>query len=287
LIVMGIFAVFVPAILLSLTVISIISKIFQLLLLFVLSPWINAYRVLDDGENVRKWWIMFSAKLNSIWIYLIVLQLYIFFINKVMSFIDSLQESFITLAFYRIIGVLGATVSFNAAGEIINSFFGDNLSLREGMSQIQQTAQLSRAVKGGVAIAGGIAAKTIITGVKLPSKIKAGVGFAQNTASNIRAFGTNLKNMKQQFTGVRQQFGQYREMLDQQGLNKSDKKSILNMMKQDKKDMYKSILTNPFKNNQLNKQMRSQELRNLYENNIKNLNTPSQVNNQLGEVDAD
>lgn len=51
--------------------------------------------------------------------------------------------------------------------------------------------------------------------------------------------------------------------------------------------MYKSILTNPFKNNQLNKQMRNQELRNLYENNIKNLNTPSEVNNQLGEVDAD
>ncbi|QIW62339.1 Mbov_0396 family ICE element transmembrane protein [Mycoplasmopsis gallinacea] len=199
-ILVGFIGVVVPTILFVFTLLSVIIKIFELLYMFIISPWISAYSVVDNGKMMKKWKLMFVSKFFSIALYPVIIQIYVLFINRTLSFWDKNDDGLLH-TFTKIFILIGATLSINGATVITAAFFGDNLSVREGLSQLSQISQLKTAAMGAGAIALGVGAKAV----------KGGLAVARGGAKAIRG-GKNLyKNFDNVKSGAASAFNTFKQ----------------------------------------------------------------------------
>lgn len=160
--------------------ISFIQRIFDIVLLYIVSPASAATIPLDDGQRFKLWREMLISKVLGG--YGIVLSMNLFFLIvpqiSAISFFDSnLKNGIVQLLF-----VIGGAFAVTKANMVISQLTGNNAGGQEAqqmLANIQTGAMLGRAVTGTV----GAAAGMLIGGTDFLSNRKHGMSFLDNVST--------------------------------------------------------------------------------------------------------
>lgn len=160
--------------------ISFIQRIFDIVLLYIVSPASAATIPLDDGQRFKLWREMLISKVLGG--YGIVLSMNLFFlivpqISSISFFDNNLKNGIVQLLF-----VIGGAFAVTKANMVISQLTGNNAGGQEAqqlLANIQTGAMLGKAVTGTA----GAAAGMLIGGTDFLSNRKRGMPFFENVSS--------------------------------------------------------------------------------------------------------
>lgn len=192
---------------LTLGILTLVQKIFHLLVLFVISPFVAASGIVDEGKRLRLWRDQFITKGLVICSFILGIQLFQLFIslgfNAINSFINSgsTGANDFLLKLLMMLGILvGGALSATSVSSIFTSFLGEGASVRESIGETKNLIGGAIALGSGVVAAGKLAGKVAKTAThaaagtasKLASSTSKGLGALSNVVSNSAgAFGNS------------------------------------------------------------------------------------------------
>lgn len=176
-----------------LSTISFIQRIFDIILLYIVSPVSVSTIPLDDGQRFKLWREMIISKVLGCYGIVLAMNLFFLIIPKVagIDFFDSnFKNGIVQLLF-----VIGGAFAVTKANMVIAQLTGNNAGGQEAqqmLANIQTGAYMARAVTGTA----GAAAGMLIGGTDFLSNRKRGAGFFDNVSSAIHS-QRNRHNVQQ------------------------------------------------------------------------------------------
>jgi len=181
---LGIGSGLVILVLLVIASIMFVQRIFDIILLYIVSPVSTATIPLDDGGRFRIWREMLVSKILGA--YGIILSMNIFFLiipqlNAVRFFDSSFQNGIVRLLFF-----IGGAFSVTRASMVIAQLTGSNAGAQEAqqmMGSIQTGSKMAKTGVAGAMAAGGM----LLGGADFAKNKKRGAGFLQNLVGTAKA----------------------------------------------------------------------------------------------------
>ncbi|WFQ93052.1 Mbov_0396 family ICE element transmembrane protein [Mycoplasma feriruminatoris] len=186
-------ATLIPFILALLTM---VQKIFQQFFLFIISPFIAAASVSDNGKRMRQFQDMYAAKSFVILGLLISLQMFFVFISRAQQWAaNSLADKgwFFQCLFFFVILVGGGVAAMGITNEIA-AFVGESASVRETMGETKNLMGSALSL-GGAVTATKFASKKVLKPLASTAlkRTDAGTRFLENQ-SHKRYLKNKLKS---------------------------------------------------------------------------------------------
>lgn len=158
---------------------TLVQKIYQQFFLFIISPFVCAASVSDNGKRLKTWIESYSAKSLAVLAMIIGLQLYSVFIIRSTRWVGSLNEANFFAKILLILAIVaGGAVAVNGISSEITAFIGESASVRETMGETKNL------MKTGMALAGGVGA------------VAAVAGRMGNVSTGVKGFSKNRRNDK-------------------------------------------------------------------------------------------
>lgn len=211
-----------------------VQKIFQQFFLFVISPFIAAASVADDGKRMKQFQEMYASKSFAILGLVVGVQLYSVFIGRAMNWIRGLNniDFFGKLILILAITAGGAIAAKGITSEV-SAFIGESASIRETMGETKNLIGSSMAMAGGVGAVGRLGKKAFMgTGNKILGKSQAWARFAQGAALK-KKLKSDLKSGK---IGLQQYQSKLQEWKDVATAQKIKEKEMEKFEKQNLKE---------------------------------------------------
>ncbi|UZK63974.1 hypothetical protein MNF30_03350 [Mycoplasma mycoides subsp. capri] len=166
----------------ALAILTLVQKIFQQLFLFIISPFIAASSVSDDGRRMKQFQEMYASKSFVVLGMIIALQLYAVYVTRAQRWIGTIQDEawwYEIILFFAIL-VGGGVAAMGITNEIA-AFVGESASARETMGETKNLFGSVKSLSGtAVAIgATGIAPLTAAGKFGL-KRTKTGTRFLEN-----------------------------------------------------------------------------------------------------------
>ncbi len=120
-------------------IITVVQKIFQQFFLFVISPFIVAASVSDDGKRMKQFIEMYSTKSFAIIGMLIGLQMLTVWITKTTQWSNTLDINFLERFLMNIALIIGGVISVMSLTSVTTAFAGESASVRETMAETKGT----------------------------------------------------------------------------------------------------------------------------------------------------
>ncbi|SRX59013.1 Mbov_0396 family ICE element transmembrane protein [Mycoplasma mycoides] len=145
----------------GLAILTLVQKIFQQFFLFIISPFIAASSVSDDGRRMKQFQEMYAAKSFVVLGMIIALQLYAVYITRAQRLLVEIQDEvwwYKILIFFAIL-VGGGVATMGITNEIA-AFVGESASARETMGETKNLFGSVKSLSGAAVAIGatGIAA---------------------------------------------------------------------------------------------------------------------------------
>lgn len=160
--VLGFFMSLFVAIMLIICTFVFITRIFEVLLLYIASPFFVATIPLDDGAKFDEWKNMFIAKLFSGFGMLIGMKLYIILVPIIMSSNLQLSSTNSVNMGLKVLFILGGAFAIYKSNSLlmqilnINASYGESATAATGFRYIMSAKNMGmRALKGAFASSGG------------------------------------------------------------------------------------------------------------------------------------
>ncbi|MCE6114579.1 Mbov_0396 family ICE element transmembrane protein [Mycoplasmopsis agalactiae] len=196
-------------------IITVIQKIFQQFFLFVISPFIVAASVSDDGKRMKQFIEMYSTKSFAIIGMLIGLQMLTVWITKTTQWSNTLDINFLERFLMNIALIIGGVISVMSLTSVIAAFAGESASVRETMAETKGTIAAGAGLLAGGMIAGKFG-KKLLGGAASPAKgimnkTHAGRSFLENISEkrninkNFKAGRTTLKQRNEALEALKAQ----------------------------------------------------------------------------------
>lgn len=181
----GIFSSVATLVPMALGFLTLISKAFQQLYLFILAPFIASASVVDsENKRMKEWQRMYMGKSLSILAFLIGIQIFGIFVERSVEWTKELTELDNSLRLIITIGVIiGGAVAATSSADLITAFLGESASIRKSLSEAKNT------IAAGASLASGVAA------VGVASK-KAGAFLAKSGVGASHMLGRRLSNTR-------------------------------------------------------------------------------------------
>lgn len=162
LLVQGIFLVIFLAIVLCMAIFIFISRIFELMLLYIVSPFFSASIPLDEGKQFQRWMNMFIAKVLSGYGIVVMMELYLMVIPYVLDgkIVFSMNE--LTNQIFSMIFLAGGAYAVYQSSSLLTSIINIEAT---GMEQSSQ--QIGAGVAGAMKSTAAWTGKTAWKGVDL------------------------------------------------------------------------------------------------------------------------
>jgi hypothetical protein len=180
----GIASALVILILFALAAIRFVQRLFDVVLLYIISPVSISTIPADDGQRYKIWKEMLISKVLGA--YGIILSINLFFliipqVNRITFFSNSFQNGIVGLLF-----IIGGAFAVTKAQMVIAQLTGDNAGAQEAqqmLAGIHTGARMGRAVmRGGAAVIG-----QAIGGSDFRHNQKNGVGFGENVNASVHS----------------------------------------------------------------------------------------------------
>ncbi|AJM71560.1 Mbov_0396 family ICE element transmembrane protein [Mycoplasma yeatsii] len=166
---------------------TLVQKIYQQFFLFIISPFICAASVGDNGKRMKIWAESYAAKSLSVIAMVIALQLYSVFITRATNWVGSLNEvNFFSKILLILAIIAGGAVATTGITSEITAFVGESASVRETMSETKNL------MKTGMALAGGVGAVAAVAG-RMSNASMGAKGFSRNRRND------KIQHAKQQY----------------------------------------------------------------------------------------
>lgn len=180
----GILSSIVILVMFSLSSISFVQRLFDIIMLFIISPTLVSTIPLDDGQRFKLWREMVVSKVLGC--YGIILAMNLFFliipqIGNITFFDNNFKNGIVQLLF-----IIGGSFALTKANMVISQLTGNNAGNQEAQ-QLLSNIQTGMHMIGGVAGIAGTAAGFLFGGSDFLSNKKKGVGFLDNVSSAIRS----------------------------------------------------------------------------------------------------
>ncbi|KEZ23226.1 Mbov_0396 family ICE element transmembrane protein [Ureaplasma diversum] len=160
--------------------VTLVQKIFQQLVLFIISPFVAASGVADDGKRLRLWKDQFIAKSFVIVGFVLGIQIFSVFVNLALQSLNLISAQDFILKLLLMIAIFcGGGIAATNLSQIFASFLGESASARETLGETKGLIQTGLAI-GGAALAGGKLLKKAVggtakLGAKVGSKVASGL----------------------------------------------------------------------------------------------------------------
>lgn len=156
---------------------TLVQKVFQQFFLFILSPFIAAASIADDGKRMKQWQDMYMAKSFAILGLIISIQLFGAFLTRAVGWTRTLKNLHYALQVLMIFGLAaGGAVATNGIGSEITAFVGESASVRETMSETKGmiASGMALAGAGGAVLkaAKAMGGNAVKSGLKMAGKNK-------------------------------------------------------------------------------------------------------------------
>ncbi|QVJ96685.1 hypothetical protein I7634_01925 [Mycoplasma mycoides subsp. capri] len=138
----------------ALAILTVVQKVFQQLFLFVISPFIAASSVSDDGRRMKQFQEMYAAKSFVVLGMIIALQLYAVYVTRAQRWIGTIQDAawwYKIILFFAIL-VGGGVAAMGITNEIA-AFVGESASARETMGETKNLFSSALSLGGAVGAA--------------------------------------------------------------------------------------------------------------------------------------
>lgn len=126
------FATLIPLVLGGLTL---IQKVFQQFVLFILAPFVAASALVDEGRRMKLWQEQYITKGITILAFVVSIQIFGTFINLSTHWVNTLKEDFFTKFALLVVICAGGAVAAMGMSSLVASFVGESASVRETMSE--------------------------------------------------------------------------------------------------------------------------------------------------------
>lgn len=161
-----------------------VQRIFDIILLYVISPASVATIPLDDGGRFRIWREMLVSKVLGA--YGIILSMNLFFliipqVSQVSFFNDGFKDGIVQLLF-----VLGGAFSITKANMVIAQLTGNNAGAQEAQQMLANVSSGMRMARTAGHVAAG-AAGMVIGGTDFLHNRRHGASFSENVSATIRS----------------------------------------------------------------------------------------------------
>ncbi|UWD34761.1 hypothetical protein NX779_03015 [Mycoplasma cottewii] len=226
---------------------TLVQKIYQQFFLFIISPFICAASVSDNGKRLKTWIESYAAKSLAIGGMIIGLQLYSVFIIRSTRWVGILGEvNFFAKILLILAIVAGGAIAVNGITSEATAYIGESASVRE---TIGETKNL---MKTGMALAGGVGAVAAIA-----SRMG-------NASMGVKGFSRNRRNDKIQHAKKKYRSGQisrseYKDTIADAKREHNESKMSLADAKQERKEMQQNYQHNAMITHKKNKDLYSEE----------------------------
>lgn len=189
----GLASALVILVMFVLSTISFIQRIFDIVLLYIVSPVSVSTIPLDDGQRFKLWREMMISKVLGCYGIVLAMNLFFLIIPKIsgIAFFDSNFKNGIM----QLLFVIGGAFAVTKANMVIAQLTGNNAGGQEAqqlLANIQTGAYMAKAVTGTA----GVAAGMLIGGTDFLANKKRGAGFFDNVSSAIHT-QRNRHNVRQ------------------------------------------------------------------------------------------
>ncbi|WP_373438809.1 Mbov_0396 family ICE element transmembrane protein [Metamycoplasma equirhinis] len=138
---------------------TLVQKVFQQFFLFIISPFIAAASISDDGKRMKQFQDMYAAKSFAILGLIISIQMFGVFLTRSVEWTRGLKNVHYALQVLLIFGLAaGGAVAATGISSEVTAFVGESASVRETMSETKNMIGSAMAL-GGAAAAVGKATK--------------------------------------------------------------------------------------------------------------------------------
>lgn len=171
---------------LALGALTLVQKIFQQLVLFIISPFVAASGVADEGKRLRLWKDQFIAKSFVIVGFVLGIQIFSVFVNLSLNSINQLSPNDFFLKLLLMIAIFcGGAIAATNLSQVFASFLGESASVRETLGEtrglITGIATGAAAAKGAGKFVKKAAQGSVNASAKVSSKLaSAGSKLASN-----------------------------------------------------------------------------------------------------------
>ncbi len=196
-------------------IITVVQKIFQQFFLFVISPFIVAASVSDDGKRMKQFIEMYSTKSFAIIGMLIGLQMLTVWITKTTQWSNTLDINFLERFLMNIALIIGGVISVMSLTSVTAAFAGESASVRETMAETKGTIAAGAGLLAGSLVAGKFGKKllggAISPAKSIMNKTHAGRSFLENLSEkrninkNFKAGRTTLKQRNEALEALKAQ----------------------------------------------------------------------------------
>jgi hypothetical protein len=180
----GIFSGLILVVMFGLAALRFIQRLFDVILLYIVSPVSVATIPLDDGARFKIWREMLISKVLSA--YGIVFAMNLFFliipqVNRIQFYDNGFQNGLIGLLF-----VIGGAFAVTKAYMVIAQLTGSNAGAQEAQQTMAGISSGIRMARGAVRLAAG-AVGQVIGGSDFRSNLRRGMGFGESVDASIHS----------------------------------------------------------------------------------------------------
>jgi hypothetical protein len=178
----GIFSGLILVVMFALAALRFVQRLFDVILLYVISPVSVATIPLDDGARFKLWREMLISKVLSA--YGIIFAMNLFFlivpqVNRIQFFSNGFQNGLISLLF-----IIGGAFAVTKAYMVIAQLTGSNAGAQEAQQTMAGIYSGIRMARGAVRFGAG-AIGQVIGGSDFRSNQRKGMGFGENVKASI------------------------------------------------------------------------------------------------------
>jgi len=180
----GLLSSLVILVMFSLSSISFIQRLFDIIMLYIISPALVSTIPLDDGQRFKLWREMVVSKVLGCYGIILAMNLFFLIIPKIgnITFFDNnFKNGIVQLLF-----IIGGSFAITKANMVIAQLTGNNAGNQEAQ-QLLSNIQTGMHMIGGAAGIAGTAAGFLFGGSDFLSNKKKGVSFLDNVASAVRS----------------------------------------------------------------------------------------------------
>nr|WP_036453074.1 hypothetical protein [Mycoplasma buteonis] len=147
---------------LAMTIFGAVGKVLEIYFLFVVSPWVAVFTVIDKGQKMRMWIQMVVGKILALLFYIVAINIFTNFISQAMIYVRKDFDNEIVVVITQIILIVGGMMGLGGISNVVMSFVGEKLGMRESINEISQIGKFAVGTKSMMLGAGAIAGKALL-----------------------------------------------------------------------------------------------------------------------------
>jgi hypothetical protein len=194
----GIISGLILLILFAIAAIVFIQRLFDIVLLYIISPVSVSTIPLDDGQRFKIWREMLVSKILGAYGIIFAMNLF-FIITPLLTGIKFFDSNFQN-GIMRLLILIGGAFAVTKANLVISQLTGNNAGTQEAQQMLSNIHMGYRAVRGAVGATSAVAGR-MIGGSDFMKNKKKGMGLVENTATVAKS-GRNQRDVSDQ-TGER------------------------------------------------------------------------------------